>query len=411
HYFCEVPERPTYNVKALPGFDQIDLVTIDNRICSVPQLQWGMHRLFTDLMLHYGNIERGYNELRKMNREELEGLFANRRFDTEALKERGRVLGLRRLNPEFSYLIGEQVGKCFGIPGQEDYPNNTLEEVLSEAFAKFARSTEQTEQGIKLGQLFQDQYYPESRGNVRYQCEYTAAGIGERTVTSLGELKEAIGILRGEYEKVRAIAERNTDVYLAASGDLDIYFATSMRSPEDFRTIHEVCRAVSWAPKVEDLHLRYFDPTISNAADHIDKGLVECTMVHAAKAFVYIAGEKDSYGKAAEASMALSEGKPTIFLCESPRQAYILRDVHPLTRLVDWSTGAPNGALVTNDREEVVELLSRTFRNEMEYTLEQRGKGGFLLRDALTGSIVCSQSSNPAIADAVWRRTQIHKEG
>ena len=43
-------------------------------------------------------------------------------------------------------------------------------------------------------------------------------------------------------------------------------------------------------------------------------------MVKYAKVLVYCAGEWESYGKDAEAAMALSLGKPVIFYCDEERR-------------------------------------------------------------------------------------------
>jgi hypothetical protein len=64
-------------------------------------------------------------------------------------------------------------------------------------------------------------------------------------------------------------------------------------------------------------YLRYFDPTLSAAGGHEDKGLIECLMVKCAKLLVSCAGDKESYGKDAEAAMALSLGKPVDLLLRS----------------------------------------------------------------------------------------------
>ena len=61
---------------------------------------------------------------------------------------------------------------------------------------------------------------------------------------------------------------------------------------------------------------------------------------------VYSAGEKESYGKDAEAAMALSLGRPVIFYCDQGQKARFYRDVHPLSRLIEFkrcsSSESPN---------------------------------------------------------------------
>jgi hypothetical protein len=62
-------------------------------------------------------------------------------------------------------------------------------------------------------------------------------------------------------------------------------------------------------------------------------------MVKCAKALVYCAGEKESWGKDAEAAMGLSLGKPVIFYCDHELRTRFYREVHPLSRLIEFETG------------------------------------------------------------------------
>jgi hypothetical protein len=95
-------------------------------------------------------------------------------------------------------------------------------------------------------------------------------------------------------------------------------------------------------------------------------------MVKCAKALVYHAGTSDSFGKAAEAAMALSLGKPVIFYCDATTRRNFYRDVQPLSRLITFQTGVAVGAIVTDNQLQVIELLSRIFRNEMEFELVKK---------------------------------------
>ena len=136
------------------------------------------------------------------------------------------------------------------------------------------------------------------------------------------------------------------------------------------------CEKIFSDSRLQALNLRYFDPTLSAAGGHEDKGLIECLMVKCARALVYSAGEKESYGKDAEAAMALSLGKPVIFHCDQEQRSRFYREIHPLSRLIEFQTGVAVGAMVTDSLEDVSELLCRIFENRMEYFLEQ-GKPGF----------------------------------
>ena len=200
----------------------------------------------------------------------------------------------------------------------------------------------------------------------------------------------------------REAALDNTRLYLSIVNELDVYVATSMRRRDDFRDMSRDCEFIFSQNGLRRFRVRYFDPTLSASKGHEDKGLIECLMVKCAKALVYFAGYRDSFGKDAEVSMALSQGKPVIILCpNNPRgkqRMQFFRDTHPLSRLVDMETGVTIGAMVTDDTGVVAQLLQRLFDNRMEYDVEQKGDGYFRLRERLTDSVVRFQT-NDALLD------------
>ena len=175
-----------------------------------------------------------------------------------------------------------------------------------------------------------------------------------------------------------------------------------MRGRNDFRKMASDCETIFTDGRLKDLQLRYFDPTLSAAGSHEDKGLIECLMVKCAKVLVYCAGEKESYGKDAEAAMALSLGKPVLFYCDEEQRHRFYRDVHPLSRLIEFETGVAVGAMVTDNLGQVCELLSRIFANRMAYELEQPKPGYLKLKETLTGSIVRLQTSDRLLAETFW---------
>jgi hypothetical protein len=192
--------------------------------------------------------------------------------------------------------------------------------------------------------------------------------------------------------------------YLSMVSELDVYVATSMRTQENFEEMAKFSSKIFKDGKLTELGLRYFDPTLSAAKSHTDKGLIECLMVKCAKALVYFGGDRDSYGKDAEAAMALSLGKPVIFYSNN---AKLLRDMHPLARLIDFKTGVAVGAIVTEKVNDVPELLQRIFENKMEYILEPGPTGPnnerpLYLKEVLTGSVVRVQTGNRMLAETFW---------
>jgi hypothetical protein len=176
----------------------------------------------------------------------------------------------------------------------------------------------------------------------------------------------------------------------------------------------DACALIFSNDKVKHLHLRYFDPTLSAAKGHEDKGLIECLMVKCAKVLVYCEGEKESYGKDAEAAMALSLGKPVLFFCDQGKKTNFYRDVHPLARLIDFRTGVAVGAIVTDKVEQVSELLRRIFENKMEYRIEHHAsRAGYLkLIETLTNSVVRLQTDDELIKKTFWNnyRRQTREE-
>jgi hypothetical protein len=163
-----------------------------------------------------------------------------------------------------------------------------------------------------------------------------------------------------------------------------------------------ICETVFGDARLKHMEIRYFDPTLSAAEGHEDKGLIECLMVKCAKALVYCAGEKDSYGKDAEAAMALSLGKPVIFLCDHEQRSRFYRNIHPLSRLINFETGVTVGAMVTDRVQDVPELLSRIFEIKMEYELEQPRPGYLRLVEKLTNSAVRLQTNDQLLAQTFW---------
>jgi len=125
-------------------------------------------------------------------------------------------------------------------------------------------------------------------------------------------------------------------------------------------------------------------------------------MVKCAKVLVYCAGDRESYGKDAEAAMALSLGKPVIFYCDQSQRSRFYRDVHPLSRLVEFESGVVVGAMVTDSLGQVSELLYRLFENKMQYVLEQTKPGHLRLKEEVTDSVVRVQTADDMLSAAFF---------
>jgi hypothetical protein len=259
----------------------------------------------------------------------------------------------------------------------------------------------------KIRELLENRVSEDFRAR-QQELIFSADEVLDETVTSESSLSEKYERVARKFAEARNAALDNTRYYLSMLSDLDVYVATSMRSREDFRSMADTCGRIFADGRLSQLNLRYFDPTLSAAAGHEDKGLIECLMVKCAKMLVYCAGEKESYGKDAEAAMALSLGKPVIFYCDQEQRRRFYRDVHPLSRLIEFESGVAVGAMVTDNLENVSELIHRTFENRMVYYLEQSKPGFLRLKDKLTDSVVRLQTNDKLLTEAFWNH--YHKD-
>jgi hypothetical protein len=286
--------------------------------------------------------------------------------------------------------------------GETPEDSSDLSEALFTAYKNYC--TVHKGSHPKVADLLSAAYLPETHKSKSDMLLFSADDMVDLSVESEKQLKDRYADLARKFVDARAKARENTDLYLSMVTDLDIYVATSMRTRDDFRKMATRCESVFTDSVLADLHLRYFDPTMSAAEGHHDKGLIECLMVKCARLLLYCAGDKESYGKDAEAAMALSQGKFVIFLCDEATRSAFYRDVHPLSRLIHFDTGVAVGAIVTSKEAEVVEIIRRIYANEMEYELVKKGgsEGYLHLKETLTGSIIRLQTDDRLLSKAFW---------
>ncbi len=388
YYWLSAPEHP-YDIRGVLDFDRSH--EQQTAIMSLAHLRWGLRRFYVDALLYFGNVRSAYRRLRDMPLGDLAAFFAEFRHDTAALTRRGAPLPLRPIARDDRYLISEMACKSLGATSGP----SQLEDVLRNAYQRRVEAGETS--SVSVRHLLEEA--PEAE---KAQLTFAADDLLADELASLEELDARIEEVVTKFSLARAAALQNTKLYLSMVGDLDVYVATSMRTRDDFREMATFCESVFSDPALNDLALRYFDPTMSAAEGHEDKGLIECLMVKSARVLIYFAGTKESFGKDAEAAMALSQGKPVILYCSDPARRQFYRDVHPLARLIDFRTGVANGWMVASSPEEVVVLLSRVMRNAMVYELEQSKPGYLRLKECLTGSIVRLQTSDEFLRETFW---------
>ena len=396
YYWLESSSKHPYPADQLPGFNP-EWLDGPTEITSLAHLKWGLYRLFVDGLLHFGNVRTAFRTLRALDKEGLDAFFQGKRFDTEAIKQRGDALPLDAIPRDNRYLISEMACKSFGDSSASE---SVLRHALKEAYELHRNKGGGA---VTFNQLLTGEL-PENYSDRQGEFKFSMEDVLEESIVSEEDFEHKFGRVADRFFDARKAALNNTRNYLSMVNDLDVYVATSMRTRENFRDMARFCEEVFRDPSLADLHLRYFDPTLSAALGHEDKGLIECLMVKCAKVLVYCAGDRESYGKDAEAAMALSLGKPVIFYCDESQKSRFYREVHPLSRLIEFNTGVAVGAMVTDNPETVKELLSRLFENQMQYRIEQHQsrEGYLLLKEQLTDSVVRLQTNDRMLAETFW---------
>jgi hypothetical protein len=343
----------------------------------------------------FGDVRIAFNNLRTLSTNRLEELFKSKRFDSEGMARRGPAIPLVNIAKDNRYLISEMACKSHAALGDRQ---SDLKAFLMKAF------TAHTAGGggkVTIRKLFDQAFSKEKNKDRQAEFLFSVDDILDEEVDSESQINEKYEAVAKLFQIARQGALKNTDYFLSMVNDLDVYVATSMRDRSDFRKMADFCENVFRAPVLKSLTLRYFDPTVSAAEGHEDKGLLECLMVKSAKVLVYCAGKKDSFGKDAEAAMALSLGKPVIFYCDETERERFFSEVHPLSRLIEFETGVAVGAMVTSSQDEVIALLARIFENKMEYELSQKPTG-LRLTERLTGCTVRLQTRNSLLRETFW---------
>ena len=394
YYWSTSPGTHPYDVTKVIGFESGWLG--GESIKTLKHLIWGLSRLYIDALLFFGNIRSGYRFLRTRDEDQLIDFFKSKCFDTEAIRRRGPALPLKEITKDSRYLISEMACKSYD---SEAAGESAMRQTLFNAWEDHQRNGGAR---VTIKALLDGSYVKANYASTQQQLLFAAEDMLLEEIDSKSQLEASVARVFNTFVKARDAALKNTRLYLSMVNDLDVYVATSMRTREDFRRMADKCDAIFSDPKLKGLELRYFDPTMSAAAGHEDKGLIECLMVKCAKVLVYCAGDKDSYGKDAEAAMALSQGKPVIFLCDEEARGRFYREVHPLSRLIDFESGVAVGAFVTSSQSDVVELLRRLFENKMEYDIERRRTGSFCLLERLTKSVARLQTADDLLRETFW---------
>jgi hypothetical protein len=393
YYWCSVPVHP-YRVEDVPGYHES--YSAFDRIESVDQLAWGLYRLYVDSLLYFGTISNGFQELSSRELLDLEAFFTSKMWHPEDLAARGEPMSPVHLPVDDRYLIGELACKSFE-------PTEVDKDVWYAIYGAWLEHRQRSHGRITYKELLDSACLKPEFASRQMEFTFASSELLDEVIESEDQLREKYDSVKRRFDHARQAALTNTQIYLSMVADLDVYIATSMRSRQQFRDIARFTDAIFTDPRVTPYHLRYFDPTLSAARGHEEKGLIECLMVRCAKVLIYMAGTGDSFGKDVEAAMALSQGKPVIFYCDAEERRTIFQDVHPLSRIVDFRSGVAVGLMATTSAAEVILLLHRILNNQMVYLLQQKRKGYFQLLESLTQCVIRVQSDDRSLRETLLR--------
>ena len=276
YYFLVVPQHHPYPVEKVFPEGHYNLPDGVGQIKSLQQLQWGIRRFMYDTMIYWGNFRQAYRELRQKTVDEIENLFREKCVNEGRLIRRGKVVGPVDIPRDNRYLISEMACKTY------DKRDN-----LSDC--------EHVKLALQAFRKLKAEGAPITPDNLRSKTKGLADKTGqlllfellfEKPDTAISTEEEVIALYSGQHDAfLRACknALNNTRTYLSICNDLDVYVATSMRTRDDFREMAKACEIIFRNNRLKKYNIRYFDPTLSAANYHEDKGIIECLMVKNSK--------------------------------------------------------------------------------------------------------------------------------
>lgn len=213
-------------------------------------------------------------------------------------------------------------------------------------------------------------------------------------------------------EELKEIGRRNQLQYLRNVEMIDVYVATSMRDDKEYISMAKFVNDVFSSKILEELHLRYFDPTLCYCDSRIDKGIIECLHVRCAKVTIYCAQEGDTFGKDSELAATLCQGKPVIVFvptgngdpevaAELNKRANVFREFHPLSLQVGLYDGVARGVIVVRSAEECAVTLYKIMTNSLQVK-ESFEENGLVLREKDSNSVIRVMTGWRQLASAFW---------
>lgn len=278
--------------------------------CTVGTVPDGVERFQKTAMLRYGNFVFAYRTLSRIKTKEALITELDEAAKDPAL-ELNRFLGRKPKLLEIDTINREStpfVGYLSAGQIRAEVPRC---ELLLNAADLVGLESEWAAYTQQIQVLASDLEWPvleEIVQNFRLRAEQAAVrDFVDFLRQSLSKLKS----LRSEVDRVQQRAKKNQQIYLTWD-HMDVYFATSMRKAWEYGDLYDFIVKLTESPDLQELDVRYFDPTQSLADNRVDKGLVEALMLKRARCTVYSVQDTDTLGKDSELASTLAQGKPVI---------------------------------------------------------------------------------------------------
>jgi hypothetical protein len=243
YYWLEAPSH-TYDVTELEGYNSGWFQRSPQTIRSLEHFRWGIYRLYVDGLLYLGNVRSAFRRFRTMDYEELGKFFNDRRNHTEALRKRGPYLTLQQIDAGNRYLVSEIASKAYGA---EPEHSSELKKSLLEAYHLHVESGGGPS---TLREILNEDKVKLELGDRQMRTKFSANEVLDEPIGSREDIEQKYARLVGLYQCVREAALRNTELHLSMITEMDVYVATSMRSPEDFQEVAAFCDEVFSDPRL-----------------------------------------------------------------------------------------------------------------------------------------------------------------
>lgn len=258
-------------------------------------------------MFYFGNFKFGYRKFRKIPKAEDSILFKEMWddfFKEKAFTPRPEFDGLEEVDIDLRWSLGYLAVKYGNIVSDS---RKKLLPILQDGLNKKCKSLEEIKKKTNLpDNIYFESYLPPEANLLPYYDSMSP--FEERIKNAIDFCQQDV---EARLEDMQKIGRQNMFNYLTLS-NIDIYFATSMRSPGHFYNTYRLIDTLFKKGELSKYNLRVFDPTNSFSHDRLDKGLMECLMVARSKMTVYNAQETDTFGKDVEAALSLVLHHPVI---------------------------------------------------------------------------------------------------